>query len=118
MKFYVNKKSGDLRVDLFGCEAEGFVELKENDTDAALEKHVPVVKVDGRTVTIDIGSVPHPMTEEHYIAYIALKSCCGVYIRKLSNTDKPVATFTLTEGEKAEAAYEYCTLHGLWVTKL
>ncbi|MCH5157665.1 MAG: desulfoferrodoxin [Clostridiales bacterium] len=118
MKLYVNKKSGDLRLDLCGCEAEGFVLLKENDTDAALEKHVPVVKVNGNTVCVDVGSVAHPMTEEHFISYIVLKTNYGAHVRKLACTDKPAACFALCDGEKAEAAYEYCTLHGLWVTKL
>lgn len=118
MKFYVNKENGDLRIDLCGCKPDGFTALKENDTDAAVEKHVPVVKVDGNVVTVDVGSVPHPMTEEHLIAYVALKTSYGVHVRKLAATDKPIASFTLEKGEKAEAAYEYCNLHGLWVCKI
>ncbi len=92
-----------------------FTELKENDTDAAQEKHVPVVTTEGNTVTVSVGSVPHPMTEEHLIAYILLETTCGYYLRKLSHTDEPKTVFALIDGEKPVAAYEYCNLHGLWV---
>ena len=74
------------------CCGEEMKPLTPNTTDAAGEKHVPVVQVNGRTVTVTVGSVEHPMLEAHYIQ----------------------ANFALTEGDEVIAAYEYCNLHGLW----
>ena len=50
------------------------VELKANSTDAAGEKHVPVITVEGNKVHVVVGSVLHPMTEEHSIQFIALET--------------------------------------------
>lgn len=86
--------------------------LKANTTDAAQEKHVPVVeKVDGG-YTVKVGSVAHPMTDEHYIEWIELVAGGAVYRQDLKPGDKPEATFKVAAGSvKARA---YCNLHGLW----
>ena len=44
--------------------------LEENTTDAATEKHVPVIEKSGDTVTVKVGSIDHPMLDEHYIEFI------------------------------------------------
>ena len=45
---------------------------EENTTDAAKEKHVPVVeKIEGG-YKVTVGSVSHPMEEAHYIEWIQL----------------------------------------------
>ena len=116
MKFYVNKEKGELIATLneeLKCDA--FKPITANSTDAAQEKHVPVVTVAGDKVTVDVGSVPHPMTEAHLISYVVLETTHGFQLKKLAHTDAPKAEFTLSAGEKAVAAYEYCNLHGLWV---
>lgn len=100
------------------CCGEKMEVLKANSTDAALEKHVPVVEVEGNKVCIKVGSVEHPMTEEHLIQFIFLETTKGVYRANLTPEDKPAAEFLLSEGEKALAAYEYCNLHGFWVKEL
>ncbi len=87
-------------------------ELVANTTDAAQEKHVPVVKVDGDAVSVCVGSVEHPMLEEHFIQWILLETEAGFQIHYLKPGMKPVAEFKVTE--KVVAAYEYCNLHGLW----
>ena len=86
--------------------------LKENTTDAATEKHVPVVEKIDNGYKVTVGSVPHPMLDEHYIQWIAL--CAdGVTHRKfLSPGDEPVAEFCVEASEVV--AHEYCNLHGLW----
>ena len=89
-------------------------ELKGNTSDGATEKHVPVVSVDGDKVTVKVGSVDHPMLEEHFIQWIVLETTKGFQKKNLKPGEKPEATFALTDGEKAVAAYEYCNLHGLW----
>jgi superoxide reductase len=85
--------------------------MKENTTDAATEKHVPVVeKVDGG-LKVTVGSVPHPMTEEHWIQWIEVVSGNKLYRQFLTPSDKPEAFFPgLTEG----TAREFCNLHGFW----
>lgn len=99
------------------CCGEEMQELVANSTDAATEKHVPVVTVDGDTVHVTVGSVEHPMTEAHYIQWIYLKTEKGGQRRCLTPSDKPAASFKVVD-DKPVAVYEYCNLHGLWVKEL
>lgn len=93
--------------------------LEPNTVDAAQEKHVPAVTVDGDRVCVKVGSVEHPMTDEHYIQMIILETDKGsLQVRHLTPSDKPEAEFVAAPGEKPAAVYEYCTLHGLWKTEL
>ena len=94
--------------DLCGMEL-----LKENTTDAATEKHVPVVeKIDGG-YRVTVGEGEHPMTEAHWIQWIELITDNNEVLRKyLEPTDKPVAEFKTDA--KNVVAREYCNLHGLW----
>jgi superoxide reductase len=92
--------------------------LKPNTVDASHEKHVPVVEVDGNTVTVKIGVADHPMIPEHYIQWVYLETENGGQRKALKPGDKPMASFALTEGEKAVAAYAYCNLHGLWMAAI
>ena len=97
-------------------EVCGFKLLKENTTDAATEKHVPVVeKIDGG-YRVTVGEVGHPMTEAHYIQWIELITNNNEVLRKyLTPNDKPVAEFKTDATEVF--AREYCNLHGLWKNK-
>ena len=96
------------------CCGEPMRALEANTTDAAQEKHVPVVEVNGSLVTVTVGSVAHPMLEEHHIAWIALETDQGSQIKYLQPGQAPRVSFALAEGEKVEAVYAYCNLHGLW----
>ena len=87
-------------------------ELIANTVDAAQEKHVPVITVDGETVKVAVGSVEHPSLPAHYIEFIVLVTETGMQMRWLKPGDKPEATFKITD--KPVAAFEYCNLHGLW----
>ncbi len=100
------------------CCGEPMTELVPNTTDAAQEKHVPVVQVEGNTVTVCVGSAAHPMLEEHFIQFVVLETSNGFQKRELAPGQEPKAVFALAEGEKAIAAYEYCNLHGLWKTEI
>lgn len=119
-KFYKCESCGSI-LHTMGC-AKDFqqcskVELKElqaGAVDAAQEKHVPVINVDGTHVTVMVGEVEHPMIEEHYIEWIAIETETGMQVKNLRPGGKPHAEFILTEHEKLIAAYEYCNLHGLW----
>lgn len=120
MKFYVCKHCGNIiafasekKCDVVCC-GEKMSELVPNTTDAAQEKHVPVITVDGNVVTVKVGSVAHPMTEEHHIAWIALATAQGNQRKMLDPTGAPEASFALVEGDEVKTAYAYCNLHGLW----
>ena len=90
------------------------LELVPGVTDAAAEKHVPVISVEGNVVTVSVGEVSHPMLEEHYIEWVLLQTNKGIQKKWLKPGEEPKASFILDEGEKAVAAYEYCNLHKLW----
>ena len=94
------------------CCGQEMTLLRENTTDAATEKHVPVIEKldDGYKVTV--GSVAHPMVKEHYIEWIELVADGKAYRQFLNPGDEPSAVFHI---EAAEIyAREYCNLHGLW----
>ena len=123
-KFFVCKHCGnmigllhDAGVPMMCC-GEKMVELVPNTTDAAQEKHVPVATVEGNKVVVNIGSVDHPMLEEHWIQWVYLETDKGGHRKVLNPGEKPNVVFALTEDEKPIAVYEYCNLHGLWVAKL
>ena len=98
------------------CCGEKMVELIPSSTDAAVEKHVPVVTREGDKVTVNIGSVAHPMTEEHLIQLVILDTTAGVQIAELHAGDLPQAVFAALPGAEVKKAYAYCNLHGLWVS--
>lgn len=99
------------------CCGEKMTELIPNTTDAAGEKHLPVVEVNGDTVTVSVGSVSHPMLEEHSIEWVYLLTENGGQRKVLNPGDEPKVVFN-TSGDKPVAAYAYCNLHGLWKTDI
>ena len=99
------------------CCGDPMKELVPNTTDAANEKHVPVVTVEGDVLKAVVGSVEHPMEEAHYIQFIFVETDKGGHRRALKPGEKPEAEFNL-HGEKPVAVYEYCNLHGLWKKEL
>ena len=120
MKFYVCKHCGniiafasDKKCDVVCC-GEKMTELVPGSVDAAQEKHVPVIEQEGNVVTVKVGSVAHPMTEEHHIAWIALETEQGNQRKTLNPTGTPDAQFALVDGDAVVAAYAYCNLHGRW----
>lgn len=97
------------------CCGQNMTLQVENTVDAAKEKHVPVITVDGNKVEVAVGSVPHPMLEEHYIMWIEVWENGKVKRQYLKPGDEPKAVFC-TGGGNIEAR-EYCNLHGLWTAK-
>ena len=100
------------------CCGEPMVEMVPNTTDGAHEKHVPVIKVEGNLVTVTVGSVEHPMLEEHSIEWIMLETKEGRQRKTLKPGMKPQAVCAITEGDEVVAAYEYCNLHGFWKAEI
>ena len=78
-------------------------ELVPNTTDAAQEKHVPVIQVSGNIVTVTVGSVLHPMQPEHYIEWISLHTKEGNQRKELKPGDAPKAVFALVDGDEVES---------------
>jgi superoxide reductase len=89
-------------------------ELIPGTSDGAAEKHVPVFNVAGNKVTVNVGSVEHPMVEEHFIEWIAIETKKGSQRKFLKAGEKPCAEFILTDDDAVIAVYAYCNLHGLW----
>lgn len=94
------------------CCGEPMRLLTENTTDAATEKHVPVIeKIDGG-YKVKIGSVAHPMEETHYIEWIELVADNKAYTEFLKPGMAPEAVF-MVEADEVYAR-EHCNKHGLW----
>lgn len=96
------------------CCGQPMTEVVPNMVDAAKEKHLPVVSIDGDTVAVYVGEAAHPMLPEHHIEWIYLQSEQGGQRKELVPGAEPMAVFKLTDHDKAVAAFEYCNLHGLW----
>lgn len=120
MKIYKCEKCGNIAAMVYDsgvtpvCCGEKMGELVPNTTDAAQEKHVPMIAVDGQKVTVTVGSVDHPMLEEHYITFIMLETKQGRQRKVLKPGDAPKAEFMICADDEVVAAYEYCNLHGFW----
>ncbi len=120
LKFYRCSHCGQIIAVVKGtkvpvmCCGEPMKEIIPGTSDGAKEKHVPVLEVNGNIVTVKVGSVDHPMADEHYIEWIALKTKFGNQRKALKPGDAPKACFALCEGDEVEAAYAYCNLHSLW----
>jgi len=94
------------------CCGKPMMLMNENTVEAALEKHIPVVEKTDEGVKVQVGSVLHPMDEDHYIEWIEVISEEGVYRKFLKPGDKPEAMFNLVSN--VISARAYCNLHGLW----
>lgn len=86
--------------------------MTENTTDAAKEKHVPVVEKVAGGFKMTIGSVAHPMEEKHYIEWIEVIADGKIYRQYLAPGQAPEAVFPIEAANIT--AREYCNLHGLW----
>lgn len=120
MKFLICKHCGNIVAYVHAsgvpvvCCGENMAELIPNTTDAAVEKHVPVIERQEDSVTVRVGSVDHPMTDAHFIQWIALETKMGNQRKELKPGDAPRACFALCKGDEVIDAYAYCNLHGLW----
>ena len=78
------------------------------------EKHVPVIKMEEDNIEIRVGSIQHPMTEEHYIQFIEAYSKDKRYVKRkyLFPNEEPV--LKLKCNCKDTIARELCNIHGLW----
>ena len=99
------------------CCGQKMTKLEAGVVEASREKHIPVVKVNDGKVEATVGSVLHPMTEDHYITWVYLETDKGGQRKSLMPTDAPKVSFALAD-EKPIAVYAYCNLHGLWKAEI
>jgi len=97
------------------CCGEKMKLKDENTVDAAKEKHVPVIEIGTDSITVKVGSVAHPMADEHYIEWIELIADGKIYRQHLKPGEAPEASFPVIA--KQVTAREYCNLHGQWSAK-
>lgn len=96
------------------CCDQDMTRLEAKTSDQGKEKHVPVILSEGESTTIKLGSVPHPMTDEHHFCFIEILRKDGKHGRaRLNPTGAPEATFHM-KAEDIDTVYAYCNLHGLW----
>ena len=100
------------------CCGEKMKQLVPGEVEASVEKHLPVVSVENRAVNVTIGSVNHPMTEEHSITWVYLQTNTGGQRKNLLPSNAPEVKFALADDEQPIAVYAYCNLHGLWKTNI
>ena len=122
-KFYICKHCGniveivkDAKVPMMCC-GEKLHQLVPNTVEASGEKHMPVVTVEGNIVNVNVGSVNHPMAEEHFIEWVYVETENGGMRKHLKPGQEPNVAFDLGN-EKAVAVYAYCNLHGLWMAEI
>ncbi len=96
------------------CCGEKMSLIIPGTVEASVEKHLPVFVLENNKVYVMVGEVEHPMIEPHYIEWISIQTKKGSQIKYLAPTDKPIACFTLCDGDEFECVYAYCNLHGLW----
>lgn len=121
-RFYVCKICGKV-IELMNnaktptiCCGKEMTELKANTTDAATEKHVPKLLLDGNKLTVSVGEVPHPMADEHYIEWVVAAQNNLSQRIELKPGDEPTASFSVLPEDLT--VYIYCNLHGLWANEL
>jgi len=122
-RFYICEKCGNTvgmihssGVPLMCC-GQKMAKLEAGTVEASKEKHIPVATVEGNTVKVSVGSVEHPMTEEHSILWVYLQTSKGGQRKCLEVGKAPVVTFALAD-EEPLAVYAYCNLHGLWMAEI
>jgi len=99
------------------CCGEEMTELTPNTVEASVEKHVPAVTVAGDSISVQVGSAPHPMEEAHQITFVYVETEHGGQRKCLAAGGPPSASFCFAD-DKPIAVYAYCNEHGLWKTEL
>lgn len=86
----------------------------EKSSEEGMEKHLPVVSVDGNVVSVKVGSIPHPMVDEHFIQWIECIVGDDCYKKELKPNDLPEASFNIDGDLSNIIVRAYCNVHGLW----
>ena len=99
------------------CCGQKMQPLVPNTVEASGEKHIPVASIENGVLTVNVGSVDHPMAAEHFIEWVYVETENGGMRKNLKPGQEPNVTFALGE-DKAIAVYAYCNLHGLWMAEV
>ena len=120
MKYYMCSRCGNIAelvrdggVDMHCC-GERMRRLNEEGVIGAPEKHLPKVEVEGNTVRVSVAQTKHPMSEEHYIGWVAITTDKGTQRKAFTPNDTPEACFSIFPDERVKEVYAFCNLHGLW----
>jgi len=117
VKFYICEKCGNIiglingNLEYMQCCGNEFKELQANVTDASPEKHIPVYEKIGNELIVKVGSVEHPMEDEHYIMWIAMVSENETTRKALKPNQTIDVKFNYIPNS---TIYAYCNKHGLW----
>ena len=110
LQFFKCMHCGNVAVKVFDkgvplmCCGEKMQLLEAGVTDAAQEKHVPVV-TQSDVIHVEVGSVAHPMEEEHYITMIVLETTKGFQVKQLNPGEAPAADFTVAPPPTMATSY-------------
>jgi len=99
------------------CCGQKMTGLVPNTTEAAAEKHLPALTVSVSDLSVQVGSVPHPMEEAHHISFVYVQTEHGGQRKWFATGAEPKCEFKFAD-DKPVAVYAYCNLHGLWETKV
>ena len=97
------------------CCGQPMTKLDPKSEDEGQEKHVPVIEKTDDGIMVKVGSIQHPMEEQHYIEFIEVVAGEQVYRKFLNPGDVPEAEFKGLD--ESVTAREHCTIHGLWKSK-
>ncbi len=120
IRFFKCSKCGNIITssnESITCCGEKLTELIPNKTEAATEKHIPVLNIEGTTAFITVGEILHPMLEEHYISWIYVITNKRVIKYDLLPNNEPKVELPLLKNEELIKVYAYCNTHGLWVNE-
>lgn len=87
--------------------------LEAKESGEKNETHIPAYKKEGNELIVNVGSIPHPMEEDHNIMWVALvgeNETTRIRFKPNQKTEvrlKYIPDSTL---------YAYCNKHGLWKT--
>ena len=122
-KFYICEHCGniigmvkDKGVPVMCC-GQKMKELVPNTVEASGEKHIPAVSLEGNVLKVNVGSVNHPMAEEHFIEWVYVETEKGGQRKSLKPGENPNVKFWIGD-DKPVAVYAYCNLHGLWMAEI
>jgi superoxide reductase len=122
-KFYICSVCGNLVGKIedgrapMSCCGQKMQELVPNTVEASGEKHLPVYTLKDNLLEVSVGSVLHPMSEAHHIAWIYVETEDGGQRKILKLNNDPKISFRFVN-DKPLSIFAYCNLHGLWKTEI
>lgn len=115
MNFYKNQKDNFfIQLDNDEYKDDQLLRVLVEKHEGDETKHQPIITHENTKVKVKIGDIMHPMTAEHHITMIFLKTTQGGQYKMLSYLETPIVTFELSEDDEPLEVYGYCNLHGIW----